>query len=206
MRLIVGPSSYVFQNEALPSVAAHIEPIKCVWLPERQEAQKVVDKYICDVSFIHHVIHGPSVRRLVDNVYDTIDLGGPAPMGSIALLLAIFANATCVWTTQDLSRNVFCSVSEAHWQAPVWQKAGLDVVDHIQQTPHVSLESAQALAILCYLIVNLEGVSAKFRALFSRAITMARELGLHCIDSPRQLLGATAGFGIVEAEVGRRVW
>ncbi|EEU35996.1 uncharacterized protein NECHADRAFT_21902, partial [Fusarium vanettenii 77-13-4] len=206
VRLITRPWSFVFQNEALPSLAVHPEPIRCVWLPERQETKRLVDKYISDISFIHHVIHGPSVRRLVDQVYDTINQGNPAPMGPIALLLAIFANATCLWTPQDLSRNLFCGVSEARSQASLWQKAGIEVLDHIQQGPHVSLEATQALVILCYSVVNLEGVSIKYRALFSRAITMARELGLHCIDSPRHVFGNRAGFTRLEAEVGRRVW
>ncbi|UPL02677.1 hypothetical protein LCI18_013611 [Fusarium solani-melongenae] len=206
VRLISRPWSFVFQNEALPPLAVHPEPIRCIWLPERQETKRLVDKYICDISFIHHVIHGPSVRRLVDQVYDTISQGNPAPMGAIALLLAIFANATCLWTAQDLSRNLFCGVSEARSQASLWQKAGIDVLDHIQQSPHISLESTQALVILCYSVVNLEGVSIKYRALFSRAITMARELGLHCIDSPRQIFGSRSGFTKLEAEVGRRIW
>ncbi|RSL93287.1 hypothetical protein CEP52_013332 [Fusarium oligoseptatum] len=206
VRLITRPWSFVFQNEALLSLAVQPEPIRCLWLPDRQEAKRLVDKYINDISFIHHVIHGPSVRRLVDQVYDTINQGNTAPMGPIALLIAIFANSTCLWTAQDLSRNLFCGVSEARSQASLWQKAGIDVLDHIQQSPHISLESTQALIILCYSVVNLEGVSVKFRALFSRAITMARELGLHCIDSPRQVLGHGSGFTKLEAEVGRRVW
>lgn len=128
-------------------------------------------------------------------------------MGPVALLLAIFANATGLWTARDLSRNLFYSVSEAHSQALVWQKAGLDVLDHLQQHSHVSLEATQALVILCYSVVNLGGVSAMFRNLFSRAITMARELGLHCIDSPQRLLGAaTPRYTALEAEIGRRVW
>ncbi|RSL43309.1 hypothetical protein CEP54_015142 [Fusarium duplospermum] len=206
VRLITRPWSFIFQNEALPSLAVQPEPLRCLWLPDRQEAKRLVDKYISDISFIHHVIHGPSVRRLVDQAYDTINQGNTAPMGPIALLIAIFANSTCLWTAQDLSRNLFCGVSEARSQASLWQKAGIDVLDHIQQSPHVSLESTQALVILCYSIVNLEGVSVKYGALFSRAITMARELGLHCIDSPRQVLGHRSGFTKLEAEVGRRIW
>ncbi|RKL43024.1 hypothetical protein BFJ70_g4721 [Fusarium oxysporum] len=207
IRLITRPYSFIFQNSSPPSAVAASEPIKCVWLPEREDTRRIVDKYLNDISFIHHVIHAPTVRRLVDHVHDAVGLGHQPPMGPVALLLAIFANATGLWTARDLSRNLFYSVSEAHSQASVWQKAGLDVLDHLQQHSHVSLEATQALVILCYSVVNLGGVSAMFRNLFSRAITMARELGLHCIDSPQRLLGAaTPRYTALEAEIGRRVW
>ncbi|KAM5360633.1 hypothetical protein ACJZ2D_013593 [Fusarium nematophilum] len=207
IRLITRPYSFIFPQEKSSSVTVSEEPIKCVWLPERQDTTRILDKYLHDISFIHHVIHAPTVKLQVDRVHDAVDLGRQPPMGPVALLLAIFANATGLWTARDLSRNLFWSVSEAHSQASVWQRAGLDILDHLQQDSHVSLEVAQAMVILCYSVVNLEGVSAKFRGLFSRAVTMARELGLHCIDSPQRLLSPGAPrFTPLEAEIGRRVW
>ncbi|KAH7156687.1 hypothetical protein EDB81DRAFT_717091 [Dactylonectria macrodidyma] len=207
IRLITKPYSFIFPTDNTPSVAVPIEPIKCVWLPEREDTKRIVDKYLSDISFIHHVIHGPSVRRLVDHVHDALNQGRQPPVAPIALLLAICANATGLWTARDLSRNLFFSVPEAHAQASLWQSASFDVLDHLQQNGHVSLESTQAMIILGYSVVNLEGVSAKFRNVFSRAITMARELGLHCIDSARRLSSTnTPRFTAFEAEIGRRVW
>jgi hypothetical protein len=207
IRLITRPYLYVFQNESSTSGVVSKEPIKCVWLPEREETRILIDKYINDISYIHHAIHGPSVRRLVDVVYDSVQQGHQPHMGSIALLLAIFANTTYLWTTNDLSTNLLASSSEGHSQATVWQKAAFDVVDHLQQSSHLSLEATQAIAILCFSLVDSEGLSFRYRNLFSRAITMARELGLHCVDLTWHLSGPhTVQFTALETEIRRRVW
>ncbi|KAK7439294.1 hypothetical protein Landi51_11271 [Colletotrichum acutatum] len=203
IRLITKPSSLMLQND---SFNPH-EPVKCVLLPLREEARQLIDKYLNDISFIHQVTHARSVKHRADEVYSAIDSGRCPSLETIALLLAIFANSTSQWATRDMSRCLFCSVSDAHSQALLWQIAGLDVLDHLQRDSHVSLEATQAMVLLCYSIVNLEGVTIKFRNIFSRAVAMARELGLHCIDLPRQLLSlVTPKHSLLEAEIGRRVW
>lgn len=203
IRLITKPSSFMLQNN---SFNLH-EPVKCVLLPLREEARQLIDKYLDDISFIHQVTHARSVKRRADEVYSAIDSGQCPSIETIALLLAIFANSTNQWGTRDMSRCLFSSVSDAHSQALSWQKAGLDVLDHLQRDSHVSLEATQAMILLCYSVVNLEGVTIKFRNIFSRAVAMARELGLHCIDLPRRLLSlVTPKHSLLEAEIGRRVW
>ena len=204
IRLITQSSSYVFQNSKVPSALLSIEPTRCIWLPSRDEAKALVDKYITDLNYLHHITHCPSTRASVDDVYDSLEQQSQLHVGSVALLLAICSDVTYSWTAQDQWRQVFTDVKEANSQAVFWTKAALDVIDHCQRNAHVSLDCIQGHIILSYVICNLEGISMRARALIARATTLSHEMGLHRIDYPHnlpseQLVG-------LKAEVGRRVW
>ncbi|CAM1509305.1 Fc.00g030440.m01.CDS01 [Cosmosporella sp. VM-42] len=207
IRLITRSSSYVFQNSNVPSASLTIEPTKCIWLPERCEAASLIDKYIADLTHVHHVIHGPSLRTFVHDVYDSLQNGTPIPIGYVALLLSVFANVTYSWTAGDYDRKLFLDPAEANAQAIFWVKAGWDALDYCQRCAHSSVESVQAHIILGFVICNFEGLSWRGRTTISKSIVMARELGLHRIDCPHNgpFSQPTRLTGL-RAEIGRRVW
>lgn len=204
IRLITQSSSYVFQNSNVPSASLSIQPTKCIWLPTRDEAKILVDKYIADLTYLHHIVHGPSLREVVDDVYDSLDQYSQIHVGLVSLLLALFADVTYSWTNEDQGRQLFTSAAEANAQPIFWTKAALDVLDHCQRNAHISIECIQGHMILSYVICNLEGISMRARCLLAKATTLSHEMGLHRIDYPHnppsdQLVG-------LKAEVGRRVW
>lgn len=107
-------TSYIYQNPAGPSCPG--EPSKCVWLPYFEEAKIVLEKYLSDITYTHHVVHSPSVRRTINKIYDSLDQPGDIRPGQIALLLSILASATYSWTSRDAG-SLFFTPEQANSQS-----------------------------------------------------------------------------------------
>ncbi|KAF7553384.1 hypothetical protein G7Z17_g3674 [Cylindrodendrum hubeiense] len=194
-------SSYTFH-------ALSVEPTRCIWLPNREEADVLIQKYITDISAIHHVIHSSSLKTMVAEVYDCLKSGAEVPVGSVVLILSICAMVTYLWTSYDDDKQLFQGFKEANSQTLFWIKAAFDLLEICQRNAQHSLESVQGLTILTILLCNLEGISARGRSTLSRAISMGRELGLHRLDHPHSFTSTekSAPLTGLRAEVGRRVW
>ncbi|KAI5457258.1 hypothetical protein BGZ63DRAFT_427979 [Mariannaea sp. PMI_226] len=208
IRLIThSTSSYVFQSSNVPSSSLSFEPTKCFWLPQRHEMKILVDKYVENITYIRHIIHTPTTRALVDEVYDNLEEGIKVSVGSIVLFLAIAADITYSWTLQDQNSGLFGDYIEANSQSSFWLKAASDLLDSAQRDGHMSIECVQGILILSFVICNLEGISIRARSNISKAVIMARELGLHRIDHPNNgPLSHTAHWTECKLEVGRRIW
>ncbi|KAF5667561.1 zinc finger transcription factor YRR1 [Fusarium heterosporum] len=208
IRSITQPSSYIFQNSSGPSGLLSLEPTRCIWLPQRHETKVLVNKYTTVITYMHHIIHTPSVFKLVDEVYDSIEKGEDIPLYSVFLILAICCNITYAWTVTDNSMTpLFSDFSEANSQAFGWLKAAFDVFDASQRRAEAGLESAQGLIIMSFVLLNVEGVSIRARNCFSQAITICRELGVHRLDYPHNPPSVQAThFSNLQAETARRVW
>ncbi|KAH6949804.1 hypothetical protein DER45DRAFT_579297 [Fusarium avenaceum] len=208
IRSISQPSSYIFQNSSGPLGLLSLEPTRCIWLPQRHETKTLLGKYTTVVTYMHHIIHSPSVFKLVDEVYDTIEKGEVVPLCSLFLMLAICSNVTYAWTPTDNEMTpLFSDFSEANSQAFGWLKATFDVFDAAQRRAEVGLESAQGLIIVSFVLLNVEGISARARNCFYQAITICRELGVHRLDYPHNPPSVQiAHFSNLKAEIARRVW
>ncbi|KJZ78857.1 hypothetical protein HIM_01630 [Hirsutella minnesotensis 3608] len=204
IRLITKPSSFVAEPSAGPSSpAVASQVVRCIWIPRREEAHVLEQKYISDVGHLHHILHAPSLTGLIDSMYDCLEQGGEINLGTLLLLLSICTSATYSWTTHDDSRCLFVNAAEANSQMTGWLKAALDVVDHAHRITHVSMEATQAMIILFYALCGVEGVSSRARTLVAQSIAMGRELALHSIDYPKD---SASQMDSVKAEIGRRVW
>lgn len=207
IRLITKPSSFVLAPDASPGSLGANGVVKCIWLPRREEAHGLLQKYISDVSHFHHIIHKPSLPGLIDDVYNGLDQGNGVNLGALALLLSMCASTTYAWTTHDDARGLYANAAEANSYTTAWLKAALDVVDYAQRTAHVSLECTQGMIILFFVLCSLEGVSSRARALVAQSIAMGRELALHCIDDPSNSAASDpAQMNTIKTEIGRRVW
>ncbi|KAE8383478.1 hypothetical protein BDV26DRAFT_251807 [Aspergillus bertholletiae] len=178
---------------------------RCVWLPLHEEARVLLDKFITNVSYIHHVVHHPSLPATIDTIYRHISDQEPVKPGHLVLLLSIVTSATHAWTSHDDAEGegtLFSSPAEANAQTSLWIKATYDVLNTGQNCPALSLETIQGIIILSFIICNLEGVSRRYRSLISTGLLLSRELGLHRIDHEPN----AASRDIIEAEMGRRVW
>ncbi|VUC38082.1 unnamed protein product [Clonostachys rosea] len=203
LRLITPSSTpYIFQN---PPCGSFPEPVRCIWLPQREEAKELVNAYIEELIFFQHIAHGPALRLLVDQVYESLQSGADVHLGSVALMLSICADITYLWTPSISRPSINLSDAEASCQSSFWTKATLDVLDHGHRNSHVSIEAIQATMMLTFIIGNMEGISIRSRTIVAQAITMARELSLHRIDC-RLLPGQVPRYTGIQAEIGRRVW
>ncbi|KAM5382809.1 hypothetical protein ACJZ2D_002200 [Fusarium nematophilum] len=208
IRMITQSSCYIFQNPSTPSVFLSLEPTKCIWLPNREETRLLVDKYAAEITYMHHIVHNPSLRNLVDEVYDILEQGAQVPLCSVFLLLSVCANVTYSWTPSDNdATRLFSDFHAANIQSLGWLKSALDVFDVAQRSAVISLESAQGLVILSFVLFNLEGISQRGRTSLFQAITICRELGVHRLDYPHNsTCGQANRLTGVKAEVARRVW
>ncbi|KAK5653698.1 hypothetical protein OQA88_8729 [Cercophora sp. LCS_1] len=181
------------------------QPRRFIWLPQRAEAMIMLDKFIRDVSFFHHVVHRPSLAGIVDNLYDQIERDEPYKSGHLMLVLSIIANAAKAWLPRDdltASGSPFSSAAAANSQTRMWVKTALEVLHSGRSSITPSIEGIQGIILLSLLICSLEGLSLRYRSLLSTGIILSRELGLHRLDHP----SSPTRLPPIQAEMGRRAW
>lgn len=191
-----------FSNSNFPGLA---DVVRCIWIPLREEARILADKYIADVDHFHHIIHLPGLYDMISALYDKVEAGIMPDIGSMILLLCLSATATYSWSFEDDVRRLFTSAAEARSHSMMWIKASLDVIDYGARIASISIEAIQGMVILFLAFCNLEGLSTRARGLLMKSIGMARDLGLHRLDSP-SMLSERIKMGTIRAEIGRRTW
>lgn len=181
-------------------------PTRCIYLPEFSEAMVLADTFLNSVSYLHHIVHHPSLHGQIRGIYDHIEQGEPIPLGEALLLLAIVATGTYLYSPpNDRHDGIFISRAEGTRQTPLWIQASLHVLDAVLRGPAPpSLVAIQGIITLSFLISNVEGVAFRYRQLINNGLLLGRELGLHCIDLEASTLTST--WTPIERELGRRVW
>ncbi|KAF2763497.1 hypothetical protein EJ05DRAFT_482292 [Pseudovirgaria hyperparasitica] len=178
--------------------------------PPGHEMLTLLDKYIRDITSIHPIVHEQSLRKVFNDLISTLD---SLPTGSVtdqhgvdighaALALAIMASATYFWSDRDAESQCWLPLSVARRLSPIFLQAAEDILHKAEISGHKSLETVQAYIIVFFLKGNVEGISLRCRILFSIAVTMARDMGLHQVDT-----AAKSGVGqTIQDETSRRVW
>ncbi|PLB48529.1 hypothetical protein P170DRAFT_387034 [Aspergillus steynii IBT 23096] len=176
-------------------------------LPHIDEARRLLDKYIRDITYLHHVVHIPTLRAVVDGIYEDIgSLKQPTP-SHVVLLYSIVASAIYSWTEQDVDLPFCRNGEDATKMSALWVKSTLDLLDYLRRASSKSLEEIQAIIIASFVVCHLEGPSPRYRDLITSAIATARELGLHKIDLPHDPDATSKSpRDPVATEVARRVW
>lgn len=201
---ITKDASYIFPSPAGPFLLG--EPIKCIWLPRQEEARLLLDKYLNEITHVHHVIHPPSIKIAIDLLYDSLSQQVDVRPGTVALLLSILASTTFSWNIRD-PVDIFPTVDDADRQSELWVKATMDVLEYSRRMTRGALEDVQAMIVLSFVVCNLESMSSRYRNLINTAILLARELSLHRIDHPynNASMNLPQSDSIL-AEIGRRIW
>ncbi|EFQ99852.1 hypothetical protein MGYG_02864 [Nannizzia gypsea CBS 118893] len=210
--LIDGDHGLVFRVEpirAIPQVRSQLaqsgRSSRCVLLPRYDEARVLLDKFIDNVSYIHHVVHHPSLPGVIDELYQQIAHQEPVKLGPLVLLLSIIASTTYVWGSHDdvpHGNFLFSSSAQANAQTSLWIKATYEILNGGENGPPVELETIQGIIIISILLCNLEGVSLRYRSLISTGLLIGREIGLHRTDHESNATIPNA----ISMEMGRRVW
>lgn len=176
----------------------------CFWLPSRAQTAELVNKFLGDLNHVRHLVHDSTLRALVADVFDSCPR---VPAGSVILLSSIFSLVAASWTADDPARvKSIPDAAEAQAKTEFWMRIAYEVSERCQANSEVSLEMIQGLTILCFTILNIEGLTLRALLSLSRAITMGRHLGLHRIDDPREDASPAAGMFGIRAEVARRLW
>jgi len=197
---IVETSKNVTIEESLSGKAW---PRKVFWIPPYSEAKILLDKFWQHVEYIHHIFYSASLSPMLDRIYSQLSQKAHVKSGEMVLLFSIFGSATRAWTEHDsCERGLFATTVEAHSYAGFWVEVADDVLDIARRTTLVSIEGVQACIVLLFVPENVEAFWRRCRAMHSTGVSLARELGLHCIDLPSKAHLANT----VQAEIGRRVW
>ena len=192
---------------ASESMAHQAQPTKrCIWLPLREEAKIIVEKYITEVTFLHHVVTAPSLRTMVDELYCDLRESKPVKIGYVSLLLSILASTTSFWTEHDMCNPVFSTPEEAFAQSTHWVRLTLEVIDYSRYKHLESIQDIQAMVIITFVATSIVGITSQVRHIFSIAISFGRGLSLHRIDHPHNSNLDVPSPSSAEAEIGRRVW
>ncbi|KAF3483698.1 uncharacterized protein GIQ15_03022 [Arthroderma uncinatum] len=177
----------------------------CVLLPQHDEARVLVDKFINSASYIHHVVHHPSLPGVIDELYRQIARQEPVKLGHVVLLFSIVASVTHVWGPHDdigYEDFLFSSSAQANAQTAFWIKETYDILNGGSNGPPIAQETIQGIIILSFLLCNLEGVSLRYRSLISTGLLLGREMGLQRTDHKSNVTVPNT----ISVEIGRRVW
>lgn len=176
---------------------------RCIWLPEYHEVQSCLRKFIEDIGHTHHIYHIPSIPGIVEDIYLSINSRAHIKPGYMLLLLGILISSVHSWSQHDYEHsNLFENAEEAHRHTLIYLRCIENVLDVAHRDSSISIEGLQGLIIAGFVLCNLEGFSRRVRSWYSTSVLLARELGLHRIDHPRNNKFMTHK----EAEIGRRVW
>jgi hypothetical protein len=182
--------------------------MRCIHVPLRYEAKILAGKFLSKLSYVYHVLHGPSLPAMIEETYRHISNGLDRP-GHMILLLSIIASSTHLWAADDCGPEgtelspppLFSSASEAAAQTALWIRAAHDVLYSQRGGSPPELETILGIVVLTYLTYNLEGASLQYRSLMMMGFAVGQELGLHRADGNDK-----EAADAVRAEVGRRAW
>ena len=179
---------------------------RCIWLPLQTEATLLFENYATQVDYIYRILHLPTVRARLDELYASLVGGGEIGLGIVALFLSIFANSAYLWTPSSCIGHLFSGVQEATQGALLWSKTALDVMNHLDRTLSDGIEEVQARMTLVLLVYNFEGFSTVTRLLHTSALTIARTMNLQRTDCNSHKDEKSTKQSIIETEIKRRVW
>ena len=195
-------------NPAVQSGAPSLP--KCtelITLPDKDEALALLGHYARLASHMHYVIYMPTVRIILDQVYDRMDNDEPCEHGHVALLLSMFATTSNIWTHENGIACIFGSMVEANQCSTIWAEAAVAVLEQVHNSGSNSLEQVQASVILGFAMLTKEGLSARSRWLNNAATIAARDLSLHVLDGEKEKARrAKSPEDEIQLEMKRRLW
>lgn len=175
----------------------------CIWLPIVSEAQYLLEKYIKDVIWFHHIFYIPHLRQVFNHVYAHLNEPDKLQPGQVALVLNVIASTLFYWTELDCGLgSPFTSVSTAINQSLSWLRVTIFMLETCHRLTFFSIELLQATIGVSLIAGNVETISQRYRHLLTMGLTMAYDMRLHLTDHPDN----NGKCDKIEAEVKRRLW
>ncbi|KAI0974089.1 fungal-specific transcription factor domain-containing protein [Xylaria arbuscula] len=178
-----------------------------ITLPPYTTAVVLFDCFETNVDHMCRILSLPVVRSLMKSFYSQINQNKPVAPGQAALLLALFALSVFFYQPAG-SAEVLEIENDRTNLAKYWSRGSLDVLEHSRRNTSGTLEDVQALILMTYVTYHLDGFSTRYRQLSAMAVSMARDLGLHRVDSEDCTLNRHPSSlrALIDHEVKRRVY
>ena len=110
------------------------------------------DVYLEQLDPLQHLIHGPTAKEAVRQLYLNLRLGNKAEPNETLLLLAALTSITAYWGLTESTSTVFGSRQTAANVAVFWLRITFDVFEHVRRTASATLETVQASVIMIFMI------------------------------------------------------
>jgi hypothetical protein len=171
-------------------------------LPSLETARTIFGHYTAKLNWACHVIHIPTARQQLEDIYATLEAGGSPKLPHIALVATIMAAVAYFWRG---SRN---DPSELR---PVTEKISAETLEELAREALVearyltspTIETLQAAILMIQFLPN----QLQDAAFVGRLTHSAHILQLHLVDSPQNLKErGMEKCDAVEIEVQRRMW
>ena len=176
-------------------------------LLEESTTMDVFDFYAKRLDPGAHVLYLPSVRSSLQRLFQDVTSGVEMDPSHTALLLSIYTTVAVYWAYSEREEILFFRTGQqAKALAFCWLRRALDVLEHARRSGTATLETIQATILVMFLLYRLDGLSPRARALHASAIVLARDLGLHYIDSRRHDSKKDTQDVLIDREIKRRVW
>ncbi|EMD00763.1 hypothetical protein BAUCODRAFT_20800 [Baudoinia panamericana UAMH 10762] len=175
-----------------------------IMLPSQDQSQYLFECYNESLDALQHVIYVPTVKRIIDSLYETFDTKVPH-YSHVVLLLAILGSIAAFWALGSPEKTLFASQQEALAMSKYWLRCTLDISEQCWRTSKPDLEFVQGKIILMFVIYHLEGFTPQARYLHASAIASAREIGLFVTDGRQRKVRQETQAQIIDLEFRRRV-
>jgi hypothetical protein len=178
-------------------------------LPRESEAIAMFEYYINNVDHIYHLIIHSHVRHMIDDIYANLHNHAHVNLHHLALLFSILALTSYFRPSSEGDPKCFGIPDQAETRTHEYTSmvgAALTQADYLV---YPTLEALQATVIIAHFLPTIN-TSSSIRAFFMHAtiVSQARQLLMHCIDSPHceEERRAVGSSDLVNLEVRRRVW
>jgi hypothetical protein len=143
---------------------------------------------------------------MMEETYQIILNEEKPPLANLFLIFTIFACAVLGWTP-ELLKKLNSSEAEVKAASTKYTHLVLSILDNDTQPLPSSTVVLEAMCSLVHLFVIMPNFLVKVSMLRIRCLLMARELSIHCLDTPQsQEKRILNGCNMIDVEVQRRIW
>lgn len=175
-------------------------------LPPLPQAMELFDHFMHAIHPTFGVLHVPSTRALLQQIYQNLLDGEEPDLAGLALIYSIFTGAALAWANEVLDA-INATEEDAKVAVTTYSQVALAILDNRRRPVPPSTVALQALSTLAYVLAHADGSSQTVHMLRSREMVMARSMQVHRLDTAkrreeRQLNGSN----VIETEAQRRLW
>lgn len=171
------------------------------FLPKKAEAMALFHYYTSCIDYLYHIILPKRVEEQIHRIYQAIEKQEPLDLNHLALLFSIVASA--LFLQLSIESSVYADVCSREYTF----LTGAALIQS-NYSVYPTIEGLQATLIVAHNLFNMNmhpSVSSLF--VLGNIVGQAKNLMLHCVDSPRfREARKSNGADLMEVELKRRLW
>lgn len=186
------------------TTASHENPLTVQlisFLPKEAEAMALFRYYTSYIDYLYHIILPDRVEEQIHAIYQVIEKQEPLNLNHLALLFSILASS--LFLQFSIESSVYAEACSREYTF----LTGAALIQS-NYSAYPTIEGLQATMIVMHNLSNMNShplVNSLF--IHGAIIGQAKNLMLHCIDSPRwQEERRTNAADKMEVELKRRLW